>query len=316
MSPDQDTQDVLAATADGILRHNNFPEALRHYATSLLGWREGPRLVNKISSTHTRSQIVGYLMFLHYETPRNDRLTGPTYMRLLALCERRRDCSPRVLKTVLAMLRLAGLVSVSRSTADRRVKFYRPTAKLIDMMHQWYSQTFGCFDILTANGMNYAQRAGSEPQFLQQVILDIGRPYIEDGILLIRKFPLIYDLFSMDNGFIVCASMVRAHLDGAPAPSPAAIAKAFGSSASQMRNVLRHLNELHLVELSENGKVRDCSALVNLFSQSVARELSLYAKFALGLEEFFVMSPNAAPMSFAAVSFDDRSRRTRINEAG
>lgn len=280
------TTDPLSDVAEGILRHDRFREAALHYTTALLSWRHGPRLLNKISGTHTRSQIVGYIMYLHFEAMRAPDEIGATYQRLWRLCERRRDCSPRVLKTVLAMLRLAGMVTVARSETDGRLKIYRPQPRMIELMQHWYGQTFGCFDILCGGG-DYAGRVRADPQFLADVIVDIARPYIALDILLVKQFPDIYDLFSMDAGFIVGATLVEASLRNLPPPSANVIARGYGSSASQVRNILLMLQQRGLVTITADGKIADSAPLVSLFCQHIARELSLYARYALGLAQVF-----------------------------
>ncbi|WP_219322530.1 hypothetical protein [Methylovirgula sp. HY1] len=277
--------DLLAAVADDIFHHPRFGDPVLHYTQALLSWRNDERLVNKISSTHARSQIVGYLMLLHFEAARDAATVGATYTNLWRLCERRKDCSPRVLKTVLAVLRVARMVTLTRAKSDKRLHVYQPTQRLIGFVQDWYSRTFGCFDIM--NGKNFAARMRSEPNLLAEVIVAIGRPYIDHDIILVRQYPEIFHLFLIDLGFVAAASLTATHLRGEPPLSAHQIAKKYGSSPSQARNVLKWMRENDLIVCDDAGQVVDRAKIALLFQLHVARELSLYAKYALGLSGYF-----------------------------
>lgn len=280
-------EDPLAGLAMRILAHRNFDRAVLHYVSTALSWRSGHYLLNKISGTHARSMIVGYLMMLHYEAEASGGEDGATYVKILDVINRRRerkDCSPRVLKTVLAILRLAGLVAEERSRSDRRLKFYRPTPKMIAMLQDWYRQTFGCFDVLFETD-RFAARTRSDPLALRHVILSVGRPYVELDLQVVGHDPHIYDLFTTEGGFIVASALVDAHLRGTPTDSARAISAKYGSSPSQVRQVLKDLSRRGLIDVDETGRPLSQEGLVARYRAHVAREMALYARYALGLDE-------------------------------
>src|SRR5260370_42328526 len=120
-------QDELAAHAARLVALHAFPRAVREYTVGLARFRESPRLANKLISYDTRWRVVGYLLYLAADRERFGADGGATYGRLLEICTRRQEVSPRVLKTMLALLKLPGCVETITSATGRRSKFYRPT---------------------------------------------------------------------------------------------------------------------------------------------------------------------------------------------
>ena len=274
--------DPLADVAAVIRSQPRFDAATLRYAEGVLSFREGPRLLNKISSSHARSQIAGYVVYLQFEADPADPDGGPSYHKLLELTQRRRDCGPRVLKTILALLRLAGFVTLHKGQRDRRLRIYRPTDKMIAFTRDWYAAAFASFDALDPAG-NHSARVRNKPDVLRQVILAIARPYIQQDIQLAAHYPTMFDIYMTDCGSPVVATLASVFLKGEAPPSPQAIAERFGSSVSQVRNVLRKLADGALIEMSAGGRVVAIGPLLDLYQNYVARELALYARYAVEL---------------------------------
>jgi hypothetical protein len=269
--------DPLAAKAESIQQHPQFAQAFRHYIETMLDWRALNKAAAKASASHARSTIVGYVLYLHFAADPADPDDGPGYAKLLRLCVQRRDCGPRVLKTVLALLRLTGFVRLERGMRDKRLKLYRPTAKMIGFMQDWYSRSVGSFDKLNPNN-DFGRRLRRDEALLGHIITAIAPPYMDNNIQLVGHFPALFELFAFDAGFPVAALMVQSHLNQVPMPSATAIAKRFGLSPSQIRVILKMLEDRKLT-ISAGSK--DPAALQLLFEAYVARELSLYATYAL-----------------------------------
>src|SRR5260370_41455030 len=120
-------QDELAAHAERFVALLAFPRAVREYTGGIARSRESPRLANKLISYDTRWRVVGYLLYLAADRERFGADGGATYARMLEICTRRRVGSPRVLKTILALLKFPGFIETITSATGRRSKFYRPT---------------------------------------------------------------------------------------------------------------------------------------------------------------------------------------------
>ena len=141
----------------------------------------------------------------------------------------------------------------------------------------------GALDCIV-EGQDYAARVLDDRYFLADLVVASGRPYIERRIAVVSDLPELFELFAIEGGFPMTAALVVATVRNRPHPSPTSLAGQFGASASQMRNVLRKLSELGFVTIGEGGKVENCGPLHRAFKAFVARELALYAKYALGLE--------------------------------
>ncbi|MBR1219727.1 hypothetical protein JQ557_17095 [Bradyrhizobium sp. U87765 SZCCT0131] len=278
--------DVLADTAAAIRAHPEFRRAAMHYLENVLRWREGPRLLNKVVGSYVRSQVIGNLLFLHFSGDVTGDGEGPSFVRLLALSEARNHCGSRVLKTVLALTKLAGFVAVERGRNDARLRVYRPTEKLLEHVRAWYTQTLGCFDILAPGG-HYAERVAREADFIARFLSSIGTPFFEHDIAIGEYYPKIYELLQLDCGFPVIATLVHATLRGDEMPSAPEISKKFGSSASQIRNVQKTAAALGLISISDNGRADDCARLAAMYQDFIARELALYAQYGLDLGGYF-----------------------------
>jgi hypothetical protein len=266
--------DQLAGIAARIAAHPKFDDAVLHYAQSLLEWKAANRQVGKAQASHARSSIIGYILFLHFAADPADPDDGATYQKLWALCERRRDCGPRVLKTALALFRFARFVTQENGQRDRRLRLYRPTPKLVEFVTDWYARSLGSFDRLNESNQ-LAARMRADPEFLREVTLATGYPYLRLDIKLVQHFPQLYQLFMTDGGFPVVTLLAKARLTGESLPQPSVIGKQFGISTSQVRNVLKSIEAQGLLRPEGEG------GLLALYRAYVAREMALFAKYAL-----------------------------------
>ena len=129
--------DELAKIAARFAAMPAFPIAVREYTVSLMRLRGSPRPLNRLTSHNARWRVAAYLTYLSADRERYGPEGGATYSNLLAMCGPRAEISPRVLKTVLALLQLTGFVKSVRSQADRRSKIYKPTERMADFIqHQ------------------------------------------------------------------------------------------------------------------------------------------------------------------------------------
>jgi hypothetical protein len=262
--------DLLAATAVRIMSHPRFDEAFAHYIDNVLNWQVNHKSYGKASTNHTRSSIVGYILYLNYRADPADPDDGASYSKIWSICEKRGDCGPRVLKTQLALMSVFGFLDCERGAHDRRLRLYRPTGRMYAYIREWYSGSFGCFDRLKPN-QDYAGRVRQDPEFLRHIILSISPPYLDENILLVKFFPFLFDLFMQEAGFTTSALLIQAQLHGESLGPIRDIARRYGVSESQVRKVLRQLESQGLAGPS----------LLALYKSYVARELALYARYAL-----------------------------------
>ena len=291
----ENTGDPLSATMQGMLRLPAFDAAARLYLEHILSWRRDLGVFNRVATT-SGLHTIGYLIFLHFSNTSGRPENGATYSRLLEICEARETCGSRALRTILVLAQVMGYLQSSRASTDRRIQIFTPTEKLITQSRQQFSIPFACLDMLVP-GQGYAQAVKSDLAFLPKLYASAGKAFLDHDIDITGFFPELHELMQLQGGcpFILAISHAAAH--GREIPTTAAIAKEFHISLTQVRTVLKAGASRGLITLSERGQVMDASPLVAQQKAMIARELSLYAKYSLGLEDCFLntSAANAPP---------------------
>jgi hypothetical protein len=272
-----DDEDRLLANANRLRELPAFPEAVREYTAGLARFREAPRLINKMISYETRFRVTGYLLYLHADRETFGPDGGATYGRLFELCTRRREVSPRVLKTTLAMLKLAGFVETRRSDIDRRSKFYRPTARMYDFIRQWLTYAVNALDVLQPE-MRRAQLLRDDPHFAERFLVAGGRSHIDDEPPADRAPEFIAFFGAREGAAAVILAVMLADIDQQQSPSRAHIAKRFGLSKTQVSNIIAEGVRLGFLALDNAGVPSATQYLRDSYSRWISIELAFYAQ--------------------------------------
>jgi DNA-binding MarR family transcriptional regulator len=280
------TGDPLFNLARNIHDHRNFDEAVLYYIDRKLLRRQQLGFHNQVISSLAASHILTYVLLLHFEGMADERNGGATLTHLLALCEDRRLCGARALRTVLTLGQMAGYVRRVRNRLDGRVYIYEPTEKLVREARHITVQTIGSLDCLVT-GRNFEGMPDLDADFVPHLIKTSIRAYVDTGVLIAEYYPAIHDLLMQKGGTSGVAAIVQSHLRGMKPPSTHQIARQFSFSASQVRNIIERAGRHGLLAISANGQVLDAAPLAALYKRYFAREIALYAKYTLGLEDEF-----------------------------
>lgn len=269
--------DAIAIEAARLAALPEFPKAVRQYTLATARFRESPRLANKLISYHTRWRVVGYLLYLAADRETFGPLGGATYGRLLELCTARKTASPRVLKTVLALLKITGFIETASDGLDRRLKYYRPTAKMAPFIDRWLGYAVTTLDILQPE----ASRTGllhDDPGLAERFFVTMGRGHAT-GQLLTDRMPEYTAFFADRDGATAVMLMVMlADIDSTPVPSRAAIAQRFGFSKSQITRVLVEGEALGYFKLDAAGIPTPTQRLRDDYRRWISIELAFYAE--------------------------------------
>jgi hypothetical protein len=277
--------DPLPAQAARFAAMPAFDAALRAYITGVTGFRRSNWLINKLVSYHARFRLAGYLLYLHADRERFGPDGGATYGNLLAMCGRRPEISPRVLKTMLALLQFTGMVKPKHNSRDRRSKIYQPTPRMQGFMQPWLHYATSTLDILEPE-MRRARLWKDDPGFVDRFLVSSGRAH-ETAKPLVERMPEWVAFFGMRDGAIaVTLPIMQADIDGTAVPSRAELAKTFGLSKTQVTMVLQHGETQGYFMLDDAGVPAATELLRKTFRQWVATELAFYAQH---------MQPAAAP---------------------
>lgn len=283
-------KDSLGDIAVGIRHHEQFDKAMKMHVESTLRWRCGLRGFNKVISSHARNFVMNSILYLHYQARPDDPDAGATFERLLKYCLDRGFCGPRVLRTVLMLAETSGHLTVERGRFDRRLKIFRPTEKLLTQARDSVDRILDCIDLLV-DERSPRVSSSSRDILVRRVISGAGRRYFEEGLAVAEHYEDLYALLRLDGGFATVVAVTDAQLRGSPLPAYKEISERFRLSASQSRKILKRAEDLGLVTFSRGGRLADASGLVRTFKWAVARELALYAKYALGLGTYFEQRP-------------------------
>jgi Bacterial regulatory proteins, gntR family len=275
--------DPLADLSNVLLRHPEFERVARLYIGNIVQWRRSLGLINRVI-TDASIHIVYFLVMLHFCRAGQDAKDGATFTNLLEICEARGHCGSRALRTVLAALTVTRYVHARQAEDDQRIKVFAPSQTVLTDIRRHLSLTLGCLDILIGEE-RYAKRMLDDPSFLAQLMASAGESYLELGLTVSEQVPELHGLLQLRGGHIAAAALANAHLQGDAIPSPQAIARVFHVSASQIRNVLAEANTMGLITSDPGQGATDVRPLVEQMRAVLARELALYAKYGLGLEE-------------------------------
>lgn len=274
---DDDLADPLLAEAAQLRASPAFPAAIHEYTLGLTRFREAPRLVNKLISYESRFRVTGYLLYLDADHERFGADGGATYTRLLELCTRRNEVSPRVLKTTLAMLKLAGFIKSFPSPSDRRSKSYRPTARMSEFTRNWLSYAVGALDVLQP-GEGRARHLKDDTDFIRRFLVSGGREHIVSEPPADRMPEFIGFFGAREGAAAIVLSVMLSDIDGTPLPSRAHIAKRFGLSKTQVSSMIAEGTGLGFFTTDGAGVPTATAYLRDAYARWISIELAFYAR--------------------------------------
>lgn len=270
--------DLLAQEADAFRASQQFPQVVRAYTEGLARFREAPWIVNKLAAYDLRMRVVAFLLYLDADSQETTgQEAGATYGRLLELCMRRNEVSPRVLKTTLTLLKLTGLVRVKEDPDDRRRKFYHPTERLADFIGLWLGYAIGALAVLEPDKPR-AQWYRDDPDFVSRFFLAAGHDYMSDMPLTDRMPDFVSFFGGREGASAVIVSVMLAHFDGIEIPSRAKIGKRFGVSKTQVGKVIDEGEERGYWTLDAMAAPIATPHLHAQYGHWISLELAFYAR--------------------------------------
>jgi hypothetical protein len=270
-------QDELIAHAARLAALPAFRQAVREYTVGLARFRESPRLANKLISYDTRWRVVGYLLYLAADRELFGPEGGATYGRMLEICTRRQEVSPRVLKTMLALLKFTGFVETVCSSTDRRSKMYRPTARMGEFVDLWLSYAVAALDALEPQ-MQRTRMLRDDRGFPDRFLVSGGRDHLTGTPPADCMPDFIAFYGARDGASAAVLAVMLADIDGTPVPSRAAIAKKFGLSKTQVSNVMAVGDAQGFFTLDAAGVPAPTQFLRDSYARWISIELAFYAR--------------------------------------
>jgi DNA-binding MarR family transcriptional regulator len=272
-----EAEDRLVVEASGLRALPSFDRAVRAYTLGVAKLREAPWLLNKLISHEVRFRVIGYLLYLHADRELFGPHGGATYGRLLETCQRREEVSPRVLKTVLALLQFAGFVEVRRDEQDRRVKLYKPTDRMFGFVRQWLDYAVRSLDVLQPQ-MRRTAMLGDDPGFIERFLVSGGRDHIDGGPVAGRMPKFVGFYGGREGASAVILAVMQSEFDGVPPPSRAVIARRFGVSKTQITKIVAEGVALGFFSIDPAGVPFSTAELREDYGRWISLELAFYAR--------------------------------------
>ncbi len=268
-------EEQLRAEADGLRAAPAFEQAVAVYLAELVRWRETSPLMHKLSAHKGRMHVTGYLLHLSAVDQVAGGDGGVSYGALFELCVGKKgEVGARVLKTTLALLRLAGFVQTWRGAADGRVVFYRPTARMYDHAKLAYGYAAAALDVLEPEAER-RRNLDAGGAFLQRMLMSAGKAHAEAPP---------NDLMPDFIGFIgerEGAGAVLAALMQSPegeVPSRAGLASRFGLSKSQVTKILEEGAARGYFRMDAAGLPTVTDSAREAFRRWISIELAFHAR--------------------------------------
>lgn len=276
---DSFSRDALYADAAQILSHPNFQKARQRHTDTGLAVADGEPVVAKLICQTSRYATMALILSL--EDLRDGTPTsGATPGKLLAAIGRTPFASIGWAKLMVRVFHRAGLVEYAPPGADRRVRPFYPSAKLMEMGYEAitiFLEALGEVRPLPAPAAELARRPGVFTGFARTLV----DTYFVHRFSMLEPFPITDELFKRDFGYLIFAHLMqtmRQDEDGeVRASAPAGdMQKRYGVSRASVRNFLAFAEEKGLiVPEGKAGHVLRCTPeFVALTNQWAATDLA------------------------------------------
>ena len=271
------TEDSLLAEAAALQAHPAYDAAARAYTAGLVRFRQNSRLVNKLSAHEVRFRTVGYLLHLSALNRTTGSNGGVSYGQLHELCVARNgEVSPRVLKTMLALMGFAGFVTVGRVAADRRVTLYEPTPRMLDFARLWFRHAAEALDAMEPQ-LRRADRLARDQAFLDHLLVHAGSDHASAPPA--ERLPEFISFFGGREGAAAIVARLTLGGNGAEPPeSRAALARQFGLSRTQVSEVIADGVRRGFMTLGDDAMPALTDRLRDLYRRWISIELAFYAR--------------------------------------
>jgi len=279
--------------AETIRSHPHFVDAARRFTSDFLQWRAQLGVLNKVFSNLGRERLLEHAIHLHFTRGEPGNGHGATFERLAALSAARDQIGARATRTALRLAQIAGLLLLTRSPDDARLRIFEPSDTLLAMTHDVYALTFRVFDDL-APDLGLSRRQSDDPGFLADILGRLGRAFLRAEFRPQKKADVYNGLLRLEGGRVILATAIDRHWRGQDLPTSQEIARQFYVSPSQIRAVLKQAETLGLIRTAARGRLLDAGPLAEAYLVAFSRFLAVFAEhaFALEPETFSAGAPN------------------------
>ncbi len=216
-------------------------------------------ILNKVVTEISRIQTIVYTLHLYDTFDPNDPATGLTLSRLQKLCIKHDLASSGGVIAFIGLMTVAGYLNRQRSTIDRRVVHFVPSAKFIDLVENWTRRVLQSIDAIEPE-QRLADCLTAHPRFGWDV-REGGAQRLLGGWQPLGPFPEVTHFLSCQGGWMLLCHYVAEMLrhGGRKEIVPvsidlAAFGKSFGVSRTHLRRMLERAHDKGLLDAApRNG---------------------------------------------------------------
>jgi len=242
-------------------QHPLFAEALRAFATTVVEFYHGNRLVNMISNDRGRLFLAILALYLHYTGRPDDPASGLTAARLQSLFVETGLGSAGRAKALITLMHWGGYLEPAPASRDRRVRALQPTEEMFAMHRDRWRRALRATGLVLPDAAQACARF-DEPGFLRAFAIAQAREFL-GGFRPLDHGPDLQLLSDRNAGFPIMFSIMLAAPppDGMPPTGPipvsaSALAKRFHVSRSHVATLLRDAQAAGLLVRSGTPDMR------------------------------------------------------------
>lgn len=254
----------------------HFASVMRDYTAALVAFRRDPRVVNKLISQEARYRVVNHLLSLHAGKVLAGGPGGVTYGEMVELCAAFPGIGLRVLKTMLSMLVLTGFADSARDPADRRVKIYTPSSKLVAVACARLAAIVDALQVLEPD-VPHAAALRDDPTLWMRAIHRNGRTQLDSQVLQSQMPEFTGFAAGREGTAQIVYAVMLADMDAAPLPSRSALARQFGLSKTQVWSIFAEGERLGYFSAGDGAAPVATDKLRRQYAKWTALELAFCA---------------------------------------
>ncbi|MDE3177214.1 MAG: hypothetical protein KGM15_14020 [Pseudomonadota bacterium] len=236
--------------------------------------------------------MLEHLVYLHFSRNPDDPGSGATFERLAALSSTRDQIGARSVRTGLRLAQIAGLVFLTRSRSDARLRIYEPADALLAIIGKFAELAFEILDQL-APKLQLGAHIRSEPDFLHLLYKRTARFYLHDNKRLPFEADPMTSLLRLEGGRAILTTVIDCYWRRLPLPTSLQFARRFHVSPSQIRAILKSAEAHGFIRTAARGVLLDADPLAEAYLDAQSRYLAYAMGVGMGLDGTALASEDA-----------------------
>ncbi|QPH53317.1 hypothetical protein [Pontivivens ytuae] len=251
-----DPSEILPAGV-AIRNHPTFFPALAHYTKTVFPIMENQVRDGKILCQLSRFSALCFVIYLDETADPGDPRGGATATRLKEILAQAPYATKSWIRSALRAFEHADMVEAIPMEADRRMRRYKPTPRLIEIGRTGLLTIVEALHQLEPFDRTPEEIVG-QPKVVEAHAIALIELLMQHGFSTLPHFPHVLEMLSPDYGHLICSKLIggiRITLEGeylSDVPF-GELSERFGVSRAHIRNVLSYAAEQGKLEHAVRG---------------------------------------------------------------